>query len=64
MAVPDYKPLVQCLQEMDDDQKQDIARKIQNRVGNLGTMAVKEFVRNAPQNVAWLKQQFQISDSS
>ncbi|KAL5257364.1 hypothetical protein ACHWQZ_G012336 [Mnemiopsis leidyi] len=61
LMVPDYKPLVQCLQEMDDDQKQDIARKIQNRVGNVGQIALKEFVRNVPQNVEWLKQQFQIT---
>jgi hypothetical protein len=59
-VVPEYKPLAQCLQEMDDDQKEDIARKIQNRVGNVGTMALKEFVRSAPQNVAWIRQQFQI----
>ena len=60
VAVPEYKPLVQCLQEMDDDQKDDIARKIRNRVGNPATMALKEFVRNAPQNIEWLKQQFEI----
>ena len=59
--VPEYKPLAQCLQEMDDDQKQDIARKIQKRVGNVGQIALKEFVRSAPQNVEWLKQQFQIT---
>ena len=42
---------------MDEDQKQDIARKIQTRVGNVGILAVKEFIRNSPEGLAWIGQQ-------
>ena len=57
MTLPSYKSLYQCINDMDEDQKQDIARKIQTRVGNVGILAVKEFIRNSPEGLAWIGQQ-------
>ena len=54
VAVPNYKPLAQCYNELDNDQKEDLARRIQNKVGNPFVAALKEFARN-PENIKWLQ---------
>ena len=53
-AVPDYKPLAQCYNELSDEQKADLKRRIQNKVGSPGIAMLQEFMRN-PENLMWVK---------
>lgn len=62
LALPSYKSLYACISEMDKDQQEDIARKIKTRVGNGGILAVKELIRNGPQNAEWLMQQLRSNE--
>ena len=59
LLVSDYKPLYQCIQDMPEEKKQEIARKIENRVGNPGKQALMQFVRALPENAKWVREQIQ-----
>ena len=59
--VPEYKPLAQCITDMDPKKQTEIANKIRNRVGDPAILAVKEFMKMAPDNVAWIKDQLRLA---
>ena len=51
-CINDYKPLWQCIQDLSDDKKEEIANKIRNRVGNPALEMFRQFLIE-PENRIW-----------